>query len=299
MSGLICHLCQRELKNTAALSNHFKSCEAKYTREQALKKGVLFCDYGCGQIAHYQFGNGQACCSQSTSSCPGMQKKNSLSHQGKKYNWPNGHPRGMKGKIPWNKGLTIDEYEEVLGAEKVRSYRQNLRNSLAGKNPWERMSETAQTQSKERLREVVQQRYSQGWMPKAGRCKKIWYASRMAGIVRLDGFWELLIAIYFDVLKLHWIRNTEKFEYSNLKGKASTYTPDFYINEWHTYIEIKGYRDRLSQCKQRQFKYPLEMWGKVTIRRIEKFLDLKVDNLRQRYQRSNNVIHFGEVLERL
>ncbi len=34
------------------------------------------CDYGCGQLAHFQFGNGKVCCSSNHSKCPGIFVRN-------------------------------------------------------------------------------------------------------------------------------------------------------------------------------------------------------------------------------
>jgi hypothetical protein len=294
----ICPLCHKRFENKAALSNHYKACRVKQQQEIALKNGELVCDYGCGRVAQYQFRNGRVCCSKGTSSCPAMRRKNSIGNTGRKYQWEHGHPKGMKGKVPWNKGLTVDDYPGLLGAEKVASYRQKLRSSLQGKNAWTRMSERAQEEAKQKLTESIEQRYDTGWMPKAGRCKKIRYESAVCGRVSLDGFWELLVAIYLDFLNVTWVRNTRKFEYVNLQGNRATYTPDFYVKDWNKYIEVKGYEDDLSRYKKRQFQYPIEVWGKSRIRQIEKFLTLTVDDLRKRYQRSNKGILFGEVLER-
>jgi len=43
----------------------------------------MLCDYGCKQIAIYQFKNGKWCCSKSFNQCPYMKKRISKSHQGK------------------------------------------------------------------------------------------------------------------------------------------------------------------------------------------------------------------------
>ena len=204
----------------------------------------------------------------------------------------------MKGKSSWNKGLTIEDYDTILGKEKTSVYRNKLHNVLSGQNPWKRMSAVAQEKAKIKLELLINTRYAQGWMPKAGRCKKIRYESSVCGKISLDGFWELLVAIYFDTLQVKWVRNTKKFEYINPKGERSTYTPDFYVIKWNTYIEVKGYEDELSKCKQRQFASAIETWGKEKIIEIEKILSLKVVDLRNKYRNRDKMICCGEVLER-
>lgn len=67
------------------------------------------CEYGCQQIAHYQFKNGRYCCSSNMHACPTQRKNNGL----RKIKEFNDNPikrnqlaQRMKGKIPWCKGLT-------------------------------------------------------------------------------------------------------------------------------------------------------------------------------------------------
>lgn len=42
-------------------------------------QSVHYCDFGCGQIAHYQLKNGKWCCCKSYHSCPELRRKNSES----------------------------------------------------------------------------------------------------------------------------------------------------------------------------------------------------------------------------
>ncbi len=50
------------------------------------------CDYGCGQIANYQFKNGKWCCSEYFVKCPKIRKK-------------------KKGQVAWNKGKVYSKEE--------------------------------------------------------------------------------------------------------------------------------------------------------------------------------------------
>jgi hypothetical protein len=236
----VCSICHKEFKNNAGLSIHFKWCRTKQQKEVALKNGELICDFGCGQVAHYLFKSGNVCCSNHTSRCPVLRKRDSLRKKGRPPSWMNDPSKGMRGKTPWNKGLTVDDYAAILGEEKAAAFRENLHRALQGRqgvDTWARMSDHDQEAAKQKIRTSIRQRYDEGWMPKAGRCKKIWYQGPVCGKVSLDGFWELLVAIYFDALQLDWIRNTVQFDYINLKGKKAKYTPDFYVKDWGKYIE--------------------------------------------------------------
>lgn len=122
-------------------------------------------------------------------------------------------------------------------------------------------------QTKELLRKSIVKRYEDGWMPKAGRCKKYIYESPVAGKVSLDGTWELTTAKWLDYKGFTWKRNTKRFRYTNLKGKVSHYTPDFYVEDIG-YVEVKGYETELDRCKWKQFNEPLTVWYRDDIKRF-------------------------------
>lgn len=120
------------------------------------------------------------------------------------------------------------------------------------------------------LRHHIMIRYKNGWMPKAGRCKKIKYFSPIAGNMTLDGTWELYVAKYLDLKNLNWKRNKKRFRYLNLDNKISYYTPDFYVKEFNGYLEVKGYETDLDRCKWAQFKENLVIWKEKDISAIKK-----------------------------
>jgi hypothetical protein len=105
-------------------------------------------------------------------------------------------------------------------------------------------------------------RYEAGWSPKAGRCRKYKHVSPIAGEVSLDGTWELAVAVWLDSKRYRWRRNTKRFQYINLKGTISHYTPDFWVAELNGYLEVKGYETELDRCKWAQFTEPLTVWKK-------------------------------------
>ena len=124
---------------------------------------------------------------------------------------------------------------------------------------------------KERQRRRIIARYEQGWMPKAGRCKKYSHSSPVAGNVSLDGTWELVVAQWLDLKGYNWRRNTKRFQYTNLKGGVSYYTPDFWI-EGIGYVEVKGYKTKLDECKWSQFPENLTVWFRKDVDRIKEEL---------------------------
>lgn len=70
--------------------------------------------------------------------------------------------------------------------------------------------------------------------------------------IDLDGTWELEYAKYLDSNNIEWKRPKERFEYI-FENKIRHYTPDFYIVQGDTYIEIKGYKTKKDDAKWKQF----------------------------------------------
>lgn len=199
-----------------------------------------------------------------------MKEKNSIKVKnirkdlGNNY-WKNGHPKGSTGGTSL-KGKT---YEEIFGIEYAKIQKQ-IRSQNSNRSSWTNISEERKNELREEQRNRILNRYETGWMPKAGRCKKIKYYSPIAGEILLDGTWELAVAIYLDNMKYNWKRNTKRFPYINLKGKLSHYTPDFYVEELGGYLEVKGYETDLDRCKWSQFKNQLTVWKKDNILNIIK-----------------------------
>jgi len=156
-------------------------------------------------------------------------------------------PRRQRIKLDhaWNKGLTKETDDRVKRQGKCNN----------GKPHTEEV--------KLLLSKLMIERYKSGWESTAGRCKKIDYVSKIAGIIKVDGTWELAVAKYLDAKQFTWYRNKKRFHYFNeITNKDATYCPDFYIVEWNSYIEVKGYKTKLDDIKWKQFTEPLIIWMK-------------------------------------
>ena len=72
--------------------------------------------------------------------------------------------------------------------------------------------------------------------------------------INMRSTWEAKFADYLDKNGLLWEYEGKTFELSG----GQTYTPDFYINDWGMFIEIKGYPHEISIKKYYAFKneYP-------------------------------------------
>ena len=224
------------------------------------------CEYGCDEEAKFFFKSGKVCCSKFTSMCSGMKKKNSigvkLARKGKGNSyWPSGHPKGSKAGTSL-KGKT---YEEIYGEDGAARKKQKTAKTLSMlPNSWEMMSKEQKDLHRERARKNILKRYEDGWLPKAGRCKKYIYESPIAGKIRVDGTWELAVAEWLDQNTTNWKRNTKRFEYFD-NNKRRYYTPDFWIEDWSSYLEVKGYETMLDRCKWSQFTDSLIVWKRTEL----------------------------------
>lgn len=68
----------------------------------------------------------------------------------------------------------------------------------------------------------------------------------------LHGTWELKYAQWLDLNNITWVRNKDSFEYV-YDGVVRRYTPDFYLTETSTYVEIKGFATEKDFAKWAQF----------------------------------------------
>ena len=73
-----------------------------------------------------------------------------------------------------------------------------------------------------------------------GRTKVYEYISDIAGIMKLNRD-EIKLAKIFDKLKIDWKRNQSGFEYIDKQNEKHKYHPDFYLINFNTYVEYKGW----------------------------------------------------------
>ena len=69
-----------------------------------------------------------------------------------------------------------------------------------------------------------------------------------------DSTWEIEFAKRLDSLKIKWSRDykNHKFEYTDLDGRNRKYYPDFYLDDFKIYVEVKGYWTAQTKYKMEQ-----------------------------------------------
>lgn len=168
-------------------------------------------------------------------------------------------PRRKRSKIGsgrggWNKGKTLEETHPETHSEIRKKLSENH------KGGGRASTSEGELERRRKLSNIINERYANGWQPTCGRAKKYKFNSKFAGEVILDGTWELKVAIYLDLNNIKWRRPSERFDYIKPSGKKGKYKPDFWIEDWNSYLEIKGYKTDLDDAKWSQFKDSLMVW---------------------------------------
>lgn len=183
--------------------------------------------------------------------------------------------------LAWNSGLKGKNdprcrsnrkgknYNEIFGDKSIE-IRKKLSIIGIGKNKGIGKTFEKEQERRSKISLAINKKYESGWLPRAGRCKKIKYYSPIAGQIIVDGTWELLVAQWLDAKKYNWYRNKKRFLYIKPNDKNGHYTPDFYINDINSYLEVKGYETELDRCKWKQFKEKLIIFKKEEIDKIKK-----------------------------
>lgn len=221
------------------------------------------CSYGCGQTARFKNGSGKLMCCERSNSCPAVKAKNSA---GLKRGYENGRLPSLLNSVPWNKGKTKETDPTIFQATEKRKRSIESGIYVPHRTPHSEETKLKMSDAKKRL-------YASGWEPICGRCKKYSYTSPIAGIIVVDGTWELLVARYLDFIGVEWGRNKKRFPYIKPNGKESTYQPDFYVASWDLFIEVKGYETSLDAAKWNQFPEKLTVWKREKIKELESELN--------------------------
>lgn len=179
---------------------------------------------------------------------------------------------GIKGRIPWNKGLssdTNDSLKKMRNTLKERYKSGEIKPSYLGKK-----------HSKETIKKLKQN--TGGYRKGSGRGKSGWYNEYWC-----DSTWELAWVIYNLDNNIKFNRFDGKFQYM-YKEELFYYHPDFILDDNKTIIEIKSYETEKDLCKYTgvdKIKYNFVVLKKNDIEPIIKYVKekYKVINLYDLY----------------
>jgi len=263
-----CKKCDYETDNKSKIANHYQynhkeiktvfcqKCGKVFKNEKGLKCHTKkSCDDFKNKIEHICY------------KC-GFYIKNSIEKHIKSCNG-NGPKRLIKRRSGGHRWAFGKTYDELYGIEKSKDIKERISKKLVGKSQGKSNDPEKEKLRRNKIRIKILEKYSNGWEVKCGRCKKLDYHSEIAGDVKLDGGWELATAKYLDSLNIKWIRNKQRFKYWNsIKNCESTYCPDFFVEVWNKFIEVKGYKTDLDEIKWKQFKDDLEIWDRKKLKEL-------------------------------
>lgn len=145
------------------------------------------------------------------------------------------------GHIAWNKGLTKETDSRVANnGEQIRQYYKV--------NVSPRLGIPLTEQHKASISKTILEKSKRGeWHTSLARKMHFKYKGN-----DLHGSWELAYAMYLDDNSIKWERCKKRFSYY-YEGSLHYYTPDFYLLDTNSYIEVKGFKTDKDDAKWRQF----------------------------------------------
>lgn len=85
----------------------------------------------------------------------------------------------------------------------------------------------------------------------------------------LDSKWEIRFVTLLDKYQIKWRKNYEGFEYQ-WNGISKKYVPDFYLEKYDLWIEVKGWERPIDIEKWKAFPYSLTVIKKSKLEKLEK-----------------------------
>jgi hypothetical protein len=266
-----CKKCELEIKSSR--EKHANSCDGRGKRrnfdlskiQTKIEEGQL-CSFGCGKVAiHYFKSSKNFCCSTDSATCEANRKKNSEAKKGINPWEGKEHPRGMVGKIPYNKGKKL---EDLYSQEKVLQLKKIHQEALErGRETFSNRTEKQEIQRREKLRQHALANNYGGYQKGSGRGKSGWYKGYWC-----DSSYELAFVIYHLEHHIEFKRNTQSYEYI-FNGKSHQYYPDFLVDG--ELIEIKGYIDEQVKEKLNQCPIAIKVWMKEDMKHIFDYVHTK------------------------
>lgn len=150
-----------------------------------------------------------------------------------------------KCRTAWNKGLTKQNDPRV--AKYANTYKENYKN---GKFKIWSDGLTKENSSKInklsiKVKETVDKKIiKNSWHTSFSKARTQIYKG-----IKMMGNWEVEFAKLLDERDIKWIYTNNKFDYV-YENEIHKYNPDFYLPEFDTYIEIKGYPTKRDYVKQ-------------------------------------------------
>lgn len=161
------------------------------------------------------------------------------------------------------------------GLFKTRSSGETAR--LKGRYENKIVSEETRAKISRSMRRAVLEGRQRTPRPYGKKCNHYDHISWLGNKEHLHGGWEKIVAAFLDEQKIRWCKSKKSFTYT-WQNKEHEYFPDFYLEEYNTYIEVKGCKVARDDAKWSVFPENLLVVNKDSIYNLKQFLE---DNLKQ------------------
>lgn len=147
------------------------------------------------------------------------------------------HPNYGKGNPPASKYMTLNNpMKRPEVCEKVSQWRKNMPKEI-----------------KEKYAAGSRKAWADGKFKnvRVGQCEWFSYIKKNGKEIKLQGTWELAFAKWADEKGLDFITHRNRIPYI-FENKERSYYPDFFVNEWNCYVDIKN--DYHMSLQEEKFK---------------------------------------------
>lgn len=166
-------------------------------------------------------------------------------------------------------------YDDRFGLEKSEFIKNKMRDShLGDKNHF--FGKKHSNETIEKLKELGTKNAKSG--KESHLYGKMYHPKPIKAIIDNKSYcfksiWEYKVANYLHISDIKWEYETKKFELL-IGDMETTYTPDFYLIETNTIIEVKGYWRDDAKIKFEQFlnaqgnNFNIEVWDKIKLKSL-------------------------------
>lgn len=172
------------------------------------------------------------------------------------------HPRGNKGKIGWNKGLTAETNDRVFAnRESLRKQRKENGSNWIGRKHSDKTKELMSIIASERL--CKNSKYSINFEYKPG--------------IILESSYEVETAKILDALNIDWIKVRTGYKWND-NGKIRRYVPDFFLPQYNVFLDPKN--DFLIKKDKTKIESAMEM-NSITVILLSKD-ELNIESIKSK-----------------
>jgi hypothetical protein len=137
------------------------------------------------------------------------------------------------------------------------------------------VSEETRAKLSQSMRKAVLEGRQRTPRPYGEKCNHYNHISWLGNKEHLHGGWEKIVAEFLDEQKIKWCKSKKSFTYF-WQNKEHEYFPDFYLEEYSVYIEVKGCKVERDKAKWSSFPEKLLVIDKDSIYNLKQYLK---DNL--------------------